>query len=95
MSASGSSTRSASPESLRFFALVFGAFLGLCILKWGNPVILDGQIPLPRDAAEWLQQPWPSRLAAPVLMVLAVIGVMTSKPMEALRGRRIPALLLI
>ncbi len=95
MSASGSSTRSASPESLRFFALVFGAFLGLCVLKWGNPVILDGQIPLPRDGAEWLQQPWPSRLAAPVLMVLAVIGVMTSKPMEALRGRRIPALLLI
>ena len=95
MSASGSPTRPARPEALRFFALVFGAFLGLCILKWGNPVILDGQIPMPRDAAEWLQQPWPSRLAAPFLMVLAVVGVMTSKPMESLRGRRIPALLLI
>lgn len=95
MSGSASPIRSSGPEALRFFALVFGAFLGLCILKWGNPVILDAQIPMPRDAAEWLQQPWPARLAAPLLMVLAVVGVMTSKPMESLRGRRIPALLLI
>jgi len=90
-----SPTRSSSPEALRFFALIFGAFLGLCILKWGNPVILDAQIPMPRDAAEWLQQPWPSRLAPPFLMVLVVVGVMTSKPMESLRGRHFPALLLI
>ena len=95
MSGSASPARSSSPEALRFFALIFGAFLGLCILKWGNPVILDAQIPMPRDAAEWLQQPWPSRLAAPFLMVLAVVGVMTSKPMESLRGRHFPALLLI
>ncbi len=95
MSGSASPARSSSPEALRFFALIFGAFLGLCILKWGNPVILDAQIPMPRDAAEWLQQPWPSRLAAPFLMVLAVVGVMTSKPMESLRSRHFPALLLI
>ena len=95
MNGPASPTRSSSPEALRFFALIFGAFLGLCILKWGNPVILDAQIPMPRDAAEWLQHPWPSRLAAPFLMVLAVVGVMISKPMESFRGRRIPALLLI
>ena len=95
MNGPASPTRSSSPEALRFFALIFGAFLGLCILKWGNPVILDAQIPMPRDAAEWLQQPWPSRLAPPFLMVLVVVGVMTSKPMESLRGRHIPALLLI
>lgn len=95
MNGPASPTRSSSPEALRFFALIFGAFLGLCILKWGNPVILDAQIPMPRDAAEWLQQPWPSRLAPPFLMVLVVVGVMTSKPMESLRGRHFPALLLI
>ena len=95
MNGPASPTRSSSPEALRFFALIFGAFLGLCILKWGNPVILDAQIPMPRDAAEWLQHPWPSRLAPPFLMVLAVVGVMISKPMESFRGRRIPALLLI
>jgi len=91
----GSASGAAGPGTLRLFALVFGAFLGLCILKWGNPVILDAQIPMPRDAAEWLQQPWPSRLAAPVLMVLAVVGLMSSKPMESLRGRRIPGMLLV
>ena len=95
MNGPASPTRSSSPEALRFFALIFGAFLGLCILKWGNPVILDAQIPMPRDAAEWFQHPWPSRLAPPFLMVLAVVGVMISKPMESFRGRRIPALLLI
>ena len=95
MNGPASPTRSSSPEALRFFALIFGAFLGLCILKWGNPVILDAQIPMPRDAAEWLQHPWPSRLAPPFLMVLAVVGVMISKPMESFRGRRIPALLFI
>lgn len=75
------------PGGLRLFALVFGAFLGVAILKWGNPVILEAQIPMPRDLAEWLQQPWPSRLAAPLLLVLTVVGLMATRPMEALRGR--------
>jgi O-antigen ligase len=95
VNAPGSSSGAAGPGTLRLFALAFGAFLGLCILKWGNPVILDAQIPMPRDVAEWLQQPWPSRLAAPVLMVLAVVGLVSSKPMESLRGRRIPVMLLV
>ena len=95
MNTPGSASGAAGPGTVRLFALVFGAFLGLCILKWGNPVILDAQIPMPRDAAEWLQQPWPSRLAAPVLMVLAVVGLVSSKPMESLRGRRIPGMLLV
>lgn len=95
MNAPAFPSRSTAPGTQRLFALVFGAFLGLCILKWGNPVILDAQIPMPRDAAEWLQQPWPSRLAAPVLMVLAVVGVMVTRPRDALMERRLPTVLLL
>ena len=95
MNAPRSSSDGVGSGAPRLFALVFGAFLGLCILKWGNPVILEAQIPMPRDVAEWLQQPWPSRLAAPVLMVLAVVGIMASRPMDLFRERRVPAVLLV
>ena len=32
------------------YALAFGLFLGLCIWKFGNPVILDSKIPTPVSA---------------------------------------------
>jgi O-antigen ligase len=79
----------------RLFALVFGLFLGLAILKFGNPVILDHQIQPPRDASEWLTQAWPVRWASPLLMIVAVIGVMLSKPSERLRQAGVPWLPLV
>ena len=34
-------------SAIEFYALAFGFFLGLAILKFGNPVILDSKITPP------------------------------------------------
>ena len=41
-----------------FYALVFGLFLGLAILKFGNPVILDQKIPPPVSASDFWADAW-------------------------------------
>jgi O-antigen ligase len=57
------------------FALLFGLFLGLCVWKFGNPVILDRQIATPVGPAELLQEPWPIHWAGWLLLPLAVLGL--------------------
>jgi len=32
-------------SATKIYALAFGLFLGLCVWKFGNPVILDQKIP--------------------------------------------------
>ena len=44
----------------KIYALAFGLFLGLCIWKFGNPVILDNKIPTPVSASDFLNDPWPT-----------------------------------
>src|SRR6266704_340595 len=56
------------------YALVFGLFLGLCIWKFGNPVILDSKIPTPASASDFLKDPWPTRWAIWIFLPLALIG---------------------
>ena len=46
-------------SSVDGFALAFGLFLGLAILKFGNPVILDDKVSAPASFAEALSEPWP------------------------------------
>jgi len=58
----------------KFFALAFGLFLGLCVWKFGNPVILDHQIVTPGPPAEWLAEPWPLHWAGWLLLPLALLG---------------------
>lgn len=57
------------------YALVFGLFLGLAILKFGNPAILDQVIGSPASISELLKDPWPLHWANALLAVLAVVGV--------------------
>lgn len=57
------------------YALAFGLFLGLCIWKFGNPVILDGVIPRPVSLSDWLNDPWPTRWANWILLPLSVVGL--------------------
>src|SRR5882757_2333063 len=57
------------------YALAFGFFLGLCIWKFGNPVILDQKIPAPVSVTELLDSPWPLHWARWILLPLAVGGV--------------------
>jgi len=56
------------------YALVFGLFLGLCIWKFGNPVILDHKISLPATPAEFWSFAWPTHWANWILLPLIAMG---------------------
>lgn len=58
----------------QWFAFVFGFFLGLCIWKFGNPVILDHKIPPPENFSELLNESWPPHWAKYFLLPLALVG---------------------
>src|SRR5256885_948498 len=63
------------PSTFDFlFALAFGLFLGLCIWKFGNPVILDQKLPAPSSLSAWLHDPWPIRWTHWILLPLAIVG---------------------
>lgn len=51
----------------RAFAGVFGLFLAVALLKWGNPVVLDHLVEWPGNVAEWRVFAWP--------MVLGWLGL--------------------
>src|SRR3984957_9925878 len=61
-------------SGVEFYTLAFGLFLGLTILKFGNPVILDGKIPPPVSFAEFWNDPWPTHWANWILLPLALAG---------------------
>ena len=65
-------------SATEIYALVFGLFLGLAILKFGNPAILDQVIGSPTSFSELLRDPWPLHWANAVLAVLAVIGAVVA-----------------
>lgn len=54
---------------------MFGAFLGLALLKLGNPVVLDSQIPGPQKLDEWWSFPWPPRWSSVILLILGLPGL--------------------
>lgn len=76
------------PESLRinfaldprpsildqFYALAFGLFLGLCLWKFGNPVILDSVITAPASRSDFLSGAWPTHWANWIFLPLAPAG---------------------
>jgi O-antigen ligase len=59
---------------MEFYALAFGLFLGLTILKFGNPVILDSKIPPPVSFSEFWNDPWPTHWANWIFLPLALVG---------------------
>ena len=67
------------PESkiaTKFYALAFGLFLGLCIWKFGNPVILDHKISTPVTLSDFFNDAWPTHWANWILLPLAVLGAL-------------------
>jgi hypothetical protein len=56
------------------YALVFGLFLGLAILKFGNPVILDQKIAPPVSPGEFWADAWPPHWGNWLLLPLALAG---------------------
>lgn len=57
-----------------YFVLIFGLFLGLAILKFGNPVILESKIAAPRSLSEAWTVSWPIHWANAGLFVLLLAG---------------------
>src|SRR5271154_1704264 len=63
------------PSTLdHLYALVFGLFLGLAILKFGNPVILDHKIIPPNSLSDFWNDAWPTHWAGWILLPLAFSG---------------------
>ncbi|MFZ0826115.1 MAG: O-antigen ligase family protein [Verrucomicrobiia bacterium] len=56
------------------YALMFGLFLGLAILKFGNPVILDQKITPPVSPGEFWADAWPTHWANWFFLPLALAG---------------------
>ncbi len=54
---------------------LMGAWLGLTLVKLGNPVILDNKVQPPTDFLELVFQPWPLRWGWGLLGVLLLLGL--------------------
>lgn len=70
--------RTSSPPPLQFwdgYVLAFGLCLGLCILKFGDPVILDQKIDAPSSWSEYWSDSWPTHWANWIFFFLVAIGV--------------------
>ena len=65
-------------NGIEFYAFAFGLFLGLCILKFGNPVILDNKIAPPNSLSEFWGFAWPTHWANWIFLPLAIVGVILS-----------------
>jgi O-antigen ligase len=66
-------------DAARAVAGLFGLLLGLGLLKFGNPVILDHLVTMPQGLEEWRVFSWPARVGRIGLLVvflaaLTVIG---------------------
>jgi hypothetical protein len=61
-------------SGVEIYALTFGLFLGLAILKFGNPVILDQKISPPNSFLEAWSDFWPTHWANWILSPLAIAG---------------------
>jgi hypothetical protein len=73
--------------AIELYALAFGLFLGLAILKFGDPVILDQKIFPPDSLSEYWNDSWPTHWADWILLPLAVLGgiLIVSQPPAPLR----------
>jgi O-antigen ligase len=60
------------------FAGLFGALLGLSLLKFGNPVVLDKYVVVPNGFWETVLNPWPLAWGFWLLGAVAVIGLLVA-----------------
>jgi O-antigen ligase len=66
------------------FSAVLGAFLGLTLLKFGNPPIMEKWVTPPANAFEFvLGNPWPIAWAYGLLVLIALFGLRVASWKEA------------
>lgn len=63
-------TRSASVLGI-LFPLLLGLWLGVALIKFGNPVIFEGEFSPPANFTEWLAFTWPAKWGGWMLLVVA------------------------
>lgn len=63
----------------RLVGVAWGLFLGLAIVKFGNPLAIEAAIRPPESLSDWIEDPWPiswSRIAAaPILAGVLAAGL--------------------
>lgn len=57
------------------FAAVFGLFLGLALLKFGTPSVMDRFVTPPTDAMEFAIFVWPLKFAYPLAIGVGIFGL--------------------
>ena len=63
------------------FAALFGAFLGLSLLKFGDPPIFENLVSAPEDVYGFLLGfPWPIAWAYRLLALVVVVGLCNARP---------------
>jgi len=68
----------------RVFAAIFGGFLGLSLLKFGNPPIMEKWVTSPGGFLELLLgTPWPIGWAHWLLCLVSAVGVLTARWSQA------------
>jgi hypothetical protein len=63
----------------RTFSTIFGALLGLSLLKFGNPVVLEKFVAPPQNFYDWLISTWPVTVCYWLLAPVAVIGLSVAR----------------
>lgn len=61
------------------FAVVFGALLGLAMVKFGNVAIFERQVEWPANGWEWALNPWPVKLGYALLAMVAMFGLVVAR----------------
>src|SRR4051812_15409871 len=57
------------------FAGLFGAWIGLSFLKFGNPSLFTARIAVPEDSLQLLIDPWPLIWGYALMVPLGLIGI--------------------
>jgi len=59
----------------RIVCLLIGAWLGIALLKFGNPVVFEGMFPPPKDFTQILYLQWPAKWGFAGVAILALLAI--------------------
>ena len=62
----------------RAFSLLFGGFLALALIKFGNPAVLEKLIVWPANPLEWVFNSWPVVIGFALLGGLVLVGLFST-----------------
>lgn len=68
-----------SSQLANLFSLVFGLFLGLSLVKFGNAVIMERLIEPPKTILEWVFNPWTFQVAYSGLILVGLLGLFAAR----------------